>query len=207
MSALAALAALRVGRPLRLTPPTLMWEPLPIEVIQDFNARLVMGAADECWLHGLFPRAGNGYAQFKVRGKFWAAHRVSCWLTHGAPAKGQYALHSCDEPACVNPAHLRWGSPADNAADRKASGRATGARINERLSVAQISDIKLLLAAGWHPSAVARAFGIGANSVWRIKRGQRFAEIDGPSPIDGRIGRRPHRFVRRNGVLVRVAHA
>lgn len=33
------------------------------------------------------------------------------------PAPGNLALHSCDQKWCWNPAHLRWGTQADNSRD------------------------------------------------------------------------------------------
>ncbi|MCY0957741.1 HNH endonuclease [Streptomyces sp. H27-H5] len=42
----------------------------------------------------------------------------------GRPRPGNlHALHSCDTPSCVNPAHLRWGTNADNVKDRGRRGR------------------------------------------------------------------------------------
>ena len=42
-------------------------------------------------------------------------------LTYGRPA---FALHSCDNPPCCNPSHLRWGTARENAADMFERGRA-----------------------------------------------------------------------------------
>ena len=39
------------------------------------------------------------------------------------PSDDLIALHSCDNPPCVNPDHLRWGTHRDNASDRGERGR------------------------------------------------------------------------------------
>jgi hypothetical protein len=33
------------------------------------------------------------------------------------------ALHSCDNPVCVNPKHIRWGSGSENTSEAFAKGR------------------------------------------------------------------------------------
>lgn len=74
-----------------------------------------------CWL---WMRLGRrGYGSFRVNGRMETPHRVS-WAYHCGPIPdGLCVLHHCDNPPCVNPAHLRLGTQLDNAADREARGR------------------------------------------------------------------------------------
>lgn len=67
-------------------------------------------------------RTAKGYGQMKVNGKVKRAHHVSWKIATGAWPT--YLMHSCDNPCCVNPAHLREGNDALNVADMIAKGRA-----------------------------------------------------------------------------------
>jgi hypothetical protein len=65
----------------------------------------------------------QGYGRFKYLGALWFAHRFSYLLANGPIPESALVLHSCDVPACVNPAHLRIGTDLDNAMDRESRGR------------------------------------------------------------------------------------
>lgn len=51
------------------------------------------------------------------------AHRAAWIAANGAIPRGVCVLHRCDNPPCVNVAHLFLGTVADNNRDRHAKGR------------------------------------------------------------------------------------
>ncbi len=65
----------------------------------------------------------DGYGRCAYRGKRHLAHRLAYELAHGNPPGAALVLHSCDNPPCCNPAHLRPGTDAENCADRKVRRR------------------------------------------------------------------------------------
>jgi hypothetical protein len=69
-------------------------------------------------------RISSGYGQIWLRGKMVLVHREIATLVYGLPSPKQMALHSCDNPPCINPAHLSWGSHSQNMKQMYARGRA-----------------------------------------------------------------------------------
>lgn len=52
------------------------------------------------------------------------APRLQWMHLHGEIQKGQVIMHTCDNPPCINPDHLRCGTQSDNLTDMAARGRA-----------------------------------------------------------------------------------
>lgn len=80
---------------------------------------------DGCWeWQGGRARFGHGLIHTGPGARLSQAHRVSWELNVGPVPPGACVLHRCDNPPCVNPAHLFLGTKHDNIRDMVAKGRA-----------------------------------------------------------------------------------
>jgi len=99
---------------------------------------------DSCWIWtgGILQSGGYGYVTYL--GNDFRAHRLS-WILHkGEIPKGFEVCHKCDNPPCVNPAHLFLGTHNDNMRDMKQKKRcALGERHGlHKLTTEQVKKIR-----------------------------------------------------------------
>lgn len=80
-----------------------------------FWSKVDEGDEDECW-EWQGGTVGHGYGQFYLRGRNHLAHRV-IWKVRNGTWPAPHCLHTCDNPACVNPNHLYEGDASDNLQD------------------------------------------------------------------------------------------
>ncbi|MDQ3159462.1 MAG: HNH endonuclease [Pseudomonadota bacterium] len=157
-----------------------------------FHGRYIPITESGCWvwLSGCFR---GGYGAIRHNGKQKKAHRVSWELHHGEIADGFFVCHKCDTPACVNPDHLFLGTPADNSADcvtKERHGRGernSRAKITHETATQIYQDYRSYL-------AVAAAYGVCQDTVWKIKTGQHWTsyerEQSAPDSVTSFIDRR-----------------
>lgn len=132
--------------------------------------------SDGCWLWTSYCLR-DGYGLFDVLKKKYRAHRVSWILIHQAqPEEGVFILHSCDNPKCVNPDHLRPGDAADNARDAVERGR-VGWQMKPKLTESDVAAIKIALSHGESKSSLARKFGVHRTNIGAIARGETSAHV------------------------------
>ena len=66
----------------------------------------------------------KGYGRIRVDGKSIGTHILAWELENKRKRpKNRYVLHSCNNPPCCNPKHLRLGTQKNNMDDMYASGR------------------------------------------------------------------------------------
>jgi hypothetical protein len=128
---------------------------------------------DDCW-PWLGSRNRKGYGRFDyttANGATKLAHRIALeFHTHRRIPADVMVLHSCDNPACCNPAHLRLGTAADNAADRDNKGRQASGEAHGRAKLTE-EQVRQIFADSRSAKLVAADFGIHRNKVYEIRSG------------------------------------
>lgn len=116
--------------------------------IERFWSKVDRRGTDECWPWTTRSTDGHGYGIFSIGGfrkaKMYKAHRLAYLIEHGSIPAGLGVLHSCDNPPCCNPAHLRPGSQADNMRDVVVRVRGNKGEKNgkAKLTTLQVAEIR-----------------------------------------------------------------
>jgi DNA invertase Pin-like site-specific DNA recombinase len=104
-------------------------------------------------------------------------------------SQGINVLHRCDQPRCVNPAHLFLGTRKDNTQDAITKGRFFANRHDHRggsqpgernprakLTSGQVYAIRALKGQGTQQE-IARQFGVSQRTVSKIQTGQLWTHL------------------------------
>lgn len=124
---------------------------------------------NQCW-NWIGAKGQWGYGRFRLGGALGGGHVSPHRFVYeefvGPIPRGLLIMHSCDNPACVNPKHLKPGTCTENASDAARKGR-MGGRPTRRLSDQEKSEIMKLFKSGVGRVAIARRFKTSAHTVRR----------------------------------------
>lgn len=131
----------------------------PIRWLKDRSAH----EGDECLIWPYARLDDDGYGP----------SREMCRLAHGEPPTPQHhAAHSCGKghEGCVNPKHLRWATPLENAADMYVHGTILRGSSHPRskLSEEDVRAIRSLIGKRSHVE-IASMFGVSPMTIAAIK--------------------------------------
>lgn len=147
-----------------------------------FESRFTM--SDGCWEWNA-NKTADGYGVLSIAGKAQYAHRVSYQLYIGEIPSGMCVCHRCDNPRCVNPAHLFLGTKADNNRDCKNKGRGVGVGRGShgedngcsKLNKEQVIEIRALHSKGVTQSELSKEFGVTQAQISNIIRRYQWASL------------------------------
>lgn len=128
---------------------------------------------NECW-NWLAGKSGKkGYGRFcpVTRGKQYGSHRLCYEWTYGVDPGNLHVLHTCDNPACVNPKHLFLGTPLDNITDCISKGRfARGVDKVRSAKLAQedVERIREMVLFGATQRHLSNTFGVSPAVICKI---------------------------------------
>jgi hypothetical protein len=138
---------------------------------------------NNCWIcisHG----KGDSYTLVNRNGIRQYTHRYVYELYNSTIPENMVIMHTCDNPACINPNHLKIGTSKDNSLDMANKGRSTKGRkmpdkakeklsnINKKFSDKQLLEIKRLIINKEKVKDIALKFNCHYATISAIKNGK-----------------------------------
>ncbi len=129
---------------------------------------------DECWEWKGY-RDEHGYGMFQFGGRMRFAHDLAVSFRTGEERDPALeTCHSCHNPPCCNPSHLRYDTHKANVADMVAAGRHRRGATKLNAEVAEV--IRQRIAAGARQQDLADQYGVNNSMISMIKTGRRYAK-------------------------------
>lgn len=143
-----------------------------------FWSKVHIAGANDCWTW-TGSRSQRGYGAIKIGGMARKASHVALILDRRPrPSADAGALHTCDNPPCCNPAHLFWGTQADNVADASKKGRMRSPRGEQspRTKITQV-EAREIRESTLGCVALGKKYGISPSHASNLRKGRRWSHI------------------------------
>jgi hypothetical protein len=154
--------------------------------IERFEMQFRKAGPDDCWIW-LTSKDPDGYGRFKGEANGVMekrAHRFSYRFFVGDIPPDKCVCHSCDNPPCVNPAHLFLGSNADNIRDKLAKNRHISARgVDHYKATLTEEQVREILKDPRPYTAIASDYGVRSGLISNIKNRHIWAHVDPDLPV------------------------
>lgn len=149
--------------------------------VEYFNARTAKDGATGCW-NWTGTKFGFGHGVFKCKAFHPTAIPASraSWIMHRGPIPdGLWVLHRCDNPSCVNPAHLFLGTCQDNVDDMVAKERNNRGedRPEAKLTEDAVRKMRDLRRWGVPFRIIAAEFGVSLNAAVLAIKGETWKHV------------------------------
>jgi len=120
---------------------------------------------NDCW-EWQGGKNNKGYGQFSINNSLTLAHRYSYQYYKG-DATNKHVCHKCDNPKCVNPAHLFLGSYITNTLDCLIKGRKP-----TKLTKEDVIIIRKLIKDGFACYKIAKIYKVSDTTIKAVKTGK-----------------------------------
>lgn len=130
-----------------------------------------IGSQTECW-PWMRRRFWTGYGVFFVNRRGRTASRFAYEFSIGPIPEGLRVLHTCDNRACCNPAHLFVGTARENTQDCISKGRFKiipgSGNHNAKLDEQKVTEIRTLYQSGLSLGELSKRFNVSQSNIYRV---------------------------------------
>jgi len=146
---------------------------IPLFTPQDilrFWCKVDFASPNGCWEWQAKLNSG-GYGRFGLERDAFRAHRIAWSMAYGPIPSGLCVCHHCDNPSCVNPAHLFVDSVVGNNADMTRKGRRPCGEQHwiAKLTAKKVRDIRMRYAKGGATlTELGRKYGAHFVTIWDV---------------------------------------
>jgi len=146
-----------------------------MDIVEKLLSRIKVNAAG-CFEWQSY-RDEDGYGRIRFDGSRSGAHRVSYRVFRGDFPRELLVCHHCDNPCCINPAHLFLGTVLDNSRDSKSKNRhAHGASLSH-LTDEQIVEMVSKYNANVPTKELEKEFGVTDSAIQFIVHGRSWKHV------------------------------